>query len=71
MAGSDVALEFGGGDVAAPAVRYRFSLYDSILVSSALIVGAKVLYSEDLRHAQVIDGQLKVINPFPVRAIPG
>jgi len=51
--------------------RYRFSLYDSILVSSALIVGAKVLYSEDLRHAQVIDGQLKVINPFPVRAIPG
>jgi predicted nucleic acid-binding protein len=47
--------------------RYRFSLYDSILVSSALIVGAKVLYSEDLQHGQVIDGQLQVVNPFLVR----
>ncbi|MGB6310137.1 MAG: PIN domain-containing protein [Steroidobacteraceae bacterium] len=44
--------------------RYRFSLYDSILVSSALIVGAKVLYSEDLQHGQVIEGQLQVVNPF-------
>jgi predicted nucleic acid-binding protein len=44
--------------------RYRFSLYDSILVSSALFVGAKVLYSEDLQHGQVIDGQLQVVNPF-------
>jgi predicted nucleic acid-binding protein len=44
--------------------RYRFSLYDCILVSSALIVGAKVLYSEDLQHGQVIDGQLQVVNPF-------
>jgi len=44
--------------------RYRFSLYDSILVSSALIVGAEMLYSEDLQHGQVIDGQLQVVNPF-------
>jgi len=44
--------------------RYGFSLYDSILVSSALIVGAKVLYSEDLQDGQVIDGQLRVANPF-------
>ena len=47
--------------------RYQFSLYDSILVSSALIVGAKVLYSEDLQHGQVIDGQLQVVNPFLMR----
>lgn len=47
--------------------RYGFSFYDSILVSSALIVGAKVLYSEDLQHGQVIDGQLQVINPFLMR----
>jgi predicted nucleic acid-binding protein len=47
--------------------RYRFSLCDSILVSSALIVGAKVLYSEDLQHGQVIDGQLQVVNPFLMR----
>jgi predicted nucleic acid-binding protein len=44
--------------------RYRFSLYDSILVATALISGAKTLYSEDLQHGQIIDKQLRVINPF-------
>jgi len=44
--------------------RYRFSLYDSILVATALISGARILYSEDLQHGQVIDNQLRVINPF-------
>jgi predicted nucleic acid-binding protein len=44
--------------------RYGFSFYDSILVSSALIVGAKVLYSDNLQDGQVIDGQLRVEDPF-------
>ncbi|HEY6620260.1 MAG TPA: PIN domain-containing protein [Steroidobacteraceae bacterium] len=44
--------------------RYKFSLYDSILVAAALISGAKMLYSEDLQHGQVIDNQLRVTNPF-------
>jgi predicted nucleic acid-binding protein len=44
--------------------RYRFSLYDSILVAAALISGATTLYSEDLQHGQVIDNQLRVTNPF-------
>lgn len=44
--------------------RYGFSLYDSMLVSSALIVGSKVLYSEDLQDGQTIDGQLRLVNPF-------
>ena len=44
--------------------RYGFSLYDSVLVASALIAAASVLYSEDLQHGQVIDGQLRVVNPF-------
>jgi predicted nucleic acid-binding protein len=44
--------------------RYRFSLYDSILVATALISGAKILYSEDLQHGQIIDNQLRVTNPF-------
>jgi predicted nucleic acid-binding protein len=47
--------------------RYGFSLYDSMLVSSALIVGSKVLYSEDLQDGQIIDGQLRVANPFHKR----
>jgi predicted nucleic acid-binding protein len=44
--------------------RYGFSLYDSMLVAAALIAGARVLYSEDLQHGQIIDDQLRVINPF-------
>ena len=44
--------------------RYRFSLYDSMLVASALISGAKILYSEDLQNGQIIDDQLRVTNPF-------
>ena len=44
--------------------RYKFSLYDSILVAAALLSGAKILYSEDLQHGQTIDNQLRVTNPF-------
>jgi predicted nucleic acid-binding protein len=35
-----------------------------MLVAAALIAGAKTLYSKDLQHGQVIDDQLRVINPF-------
>ncbi len=44
--------------------RYKFSLYDSMLVAAALIAGAKILYSEDLQYGQLIDDQLRVTNPF-------
>ncbi len=46
------------------AERFGFSLYDSMIVSSALQCGCSVLYSEDMRHGQKIDAQLLVINPF-------
>jgi predicted nucleic acid-binding protein len=44
--------------------RYRFSLYDSIIVASALLAGCRTLYSEDLQHRQLLDSRLRVINPF-------
>jgi predicted nucleic acid-binding protein len=47
--------------------RYGFSLYDSILVAAALIAGSRILYSEDLQHGQLIDGQLRITNPFHAR----
>jgi len=46
------------------AERFGFSLYDSMIVSSAVASGCTVLYSEDMQHGQEIDGQLGVINPF-------
>jgi predicted nucleic acid-binding protein len=44
--------------------RYGFSLYDSMIVASALELGCRALYSEDLQHGQLVEKQLKVINPF-------
>ncbi len=46
------------------AERFGFSLYDSMIVSSALQFNCTVLYSEDMQHGQEIDAQLMVINPF-------
>lgn len=47
--------------------RYKFSLYDSMIVASAMIAGAKVLYSEGMQHGQVLERQLRVANPFLTR----
>ncbi|WP_340121196.1 PIN domain-containing protein [Methylobacter svalbardensis] len=46
------------------AERFGFSLYDSMIVSSALQSSCDILYSEDMQHGQEIDGQVVVINPF-------
>lgn len=46
------------------AERYGLSLYDAMIVASALCAGCKTLYSEDLQDGQVIDGQLRIRNPF-------
>ena len=44
--------------------RHSFSYWDSLIVSSALAGGCKVLYSEDMQHKLVIDQRLTVLNPF-------
>lgn len=44
--------------------RYKLSFYDSVIVASALRTDCRILYSEDLQHGQVIERQLRVINPF-------
>jgi predicted nucleic acid-binding protein len=41
--------------------QYRF--YDSLIVASALVSGAHLLYSEDLQDGRIIAG-LRVENPF-------
>ena len=46
------------------AKRYGFSIYDSMIVASALLAGCKTLYSEDMQHNQVLEQQLRVCNPF-------
>ena len=46
------------------ASRYRLNVYDAMIISSALLAGCTLLYSEDLQHGQVFDRQLTVRNPF-------
>jgi predicted nucleic acid-binding protein len=46
------------------AERFGFSVYDSMIVASALLAGCKTLYSEDLQHRQLIEKRLTMINPF-------
>lgn len=45
------------------AERYRFSIYDSLIVAAAMRAGCSTLYSEDLQHGQTID-QMTIRNPF-------
>lgn len=47
--------------------RYKFSLYDSLIIAAAMIAGAKIVYAEDLQHGQVIDRRLRIVNPFLTR----
>ena len=46
------------------AEKYGLSVYDAMIVASALLAGCKTLVSEDMQHGQVLDGRLKVRNPF-------
>ena len=44
--------------------KYLFSYWDSMIISAALKGGCNILYSEDLQHEQLIENQVKIINPF-------
>ncbi len=57
---TDIGTHELGLDIAE---RYRFSIYDSMLLASALEAGCRVFYSEDLHHGQRIEG-LTIRNPF-------
>ena len=46
------------------AERYGLSIYDSMIVSAALLAGCTTLYSEDMKHGLVVDKQLRIANPF-------
>jgi predicted nucleic acid-binding protein len=46
------------------AERYGFSLYDAMIVASALDAGCDTLLSEDMQHGMVLDEGLRILNPF-------
>jgi predicted nucleic acid-binding protein len=56
----DIATHELGLDLAE---RYRYSIYDSLILAAALRAGCSMLYSEDLQHGQKIE-RLTIVNPF-------
>ncbi|MBI5236094.1 MAG: PIN domain-containing protein [Deltaproteobacteria bacterium] len=44
--------------------RYDYSYWDSLIVATALENDCSTLFSEDLQDNQIIDGKLKIVNPF-------
>ena len=46
------------------AERYRFAVYDALIIAAALDAGCSTLYTEDLQDGQVIDDVLTIRNPF-------
>ena len=48
------------------ATQHGFQIDDALIVSAALEAGCATLYTEDLQSGQIIDGRLRIQNPFKV-----
>ncbi len=44
--------------------KYRFQLFDAVIVAASLEGACKTLLSEDMHNGLVINGALTIINPF-------
>jgi predicted nucleic acid-binding protein len=44
--------------------KYKFSFYDSLIITAALACNCTILFSEDMQHGQTIEDTLKIVNPF-------
>ncbi|MEA3358035.1 MAG: PIN domain-containing protein [Thermodesulfobacteriota bacterium] len=44
--------------------RYKFSYWDSLILATALENSCSILYSEDIQHGQIIEDNLRIINPL-------
>lgn len=50
-------------DCGSPSVM-ALSTYDAIIAAAALLADCETLSSEDMRDGLVIDGRLRIFNPF-------
>jgi len=44
--------------------KYKFSFYDSLIITAAIQAKCRILLSEDMQDGQVLGGKLKIVNPF-------
>ena len=46
------------------AEKHGFSTYDAMIVAAALLNDCETLWSEDMHHGMVVEGKLRIVNPF-------
>ena len=46
------------------AERHKLSVYDALIVASALEARCETLWSEDMAHGMVLGKELRILNPF-------
>lgn len=46
------------------AERYGLGVYDAMIVAAALVAKCPVLYTEDMHDGLIVDGRLRITNPF-------
>ena len=46
------------------AAKYQLSVYDSMIVSAALIAGCTTLWTEDMHDGLLVEDRLRIVNPF-------
>ena len=44
--------------------KYNYSYWDSLIIASAFQSDCDILFTEDLQNNHIIEGKLKIINPF-------
>jgi predicted nucleic acid-binding protein len=45
-------------------IKYGYGYWDSLILSAALENDCEILFTEDLHEGQLIEGKLKIKNPF-------
>jgi predicted nucleic acid-binding protein len=46
------------------AERHGFAMFDALMVATASKAGCTTLWSEDMQDGMLIDGKLRIVNPF-------
>ncbi len=44
--------------------KYLYSYWDCLIISAAIKCNSTILYSEDMQNKQMIEGKLKIVNPY-------
>jgi predicted nucleic acid-binding protein len=71
----DLVSNFSVAEILQPSVMkaidlsilYGYSYWDSLILATAIDNGCSILYTEDMQDGQVVDGKLKIVNPFTMK----